>query len=52
MFQDENDEFDWTHKQGSTTSAGTGPSSAKTGTYYVYTESTNRDNKDDAMLVH
>lgn len=33
------DDFDWTRKTGSTTSANTGPASAVEGSYYMYTES-------------
>ncbi|TXC82111.1 T9SS type A sorting domain-containing protein [Luteibaculum oceani] len=33
------DDFDWTRRTGSTPSTATGPSSAKEGNYYIYTES-------------
>ncbi|XP_052085695.1 MAM and LDL-receptor class A domain-containing protein 1-like isoform X2 [Mytilus californianus] len=35
---DDDDDFDWTYRAGSTPSSGTGPSSAYEGTQYVYTE--------------
>jgi M6 family metalloprotease-like protein len=35
------DDFDWTRNNGGTPSSGTGPSEAQSGTYYMYTESSN-----------
>lgn len=36
--QSSNDDVDWTRKSGSTSSSGTGPSSAYEGSYYMYVE--------------
>ncbi|XP_076090048.1 MAM and LDL-receptor class A domain-containing protein 1-like isoform X2 [Mytilus galloprovincialis] len=46
-----NDQFDWTRRTKSTPSSSTGPSSAATGDYYMYIEtSTPRVNGDTAVL--
>ncbi|WP_458628147.1 immunoglobulin-like domain-containing protein [Winogradskyella sp. PC D3.3] len=37
--QDSGDDFDWTNRSGSTPSGSTGPSSADSGSYYVFMES-------------
>ncbi len=39
--QDAGDDFDWALRTGGTPSSGTGPSSANTGSYYIYVESSN-----------
>ncbi|MEN8191483.1 MAG: DUF6443 domain-containing protein, partial [Bacteroidota bacterium] len=36
--QETYEDFDWTHKSGSTGSGSTGPTSASEGSYYIYTE--------------
>ncbi|MEN7546943.1 choice-of-anchor L domain-containing protein [Rapidithrix thailandica] len=38
------DDFDWTHKSGSTSTDNTGPSSAANESYYLYTEASNPNN--------
>lgn len=48
--QSQDDQMNWTRKSGSTTSTGTGPSSAKDGTFYMYTEASGNYNK-TAKLV-
>lgn len=43
--QETGDGMDWTRKTGATGSSGTGPTSAFSGTYYLYTESSGSYNK-------
>ncbi|XP_052085693.1 MAM and LDL-receptor class A domain-containing protein 2-like [Mytilus californianus] len=47
---DDDDDFDWTYRSGSTPSSGTGPSSAYDGTQYVYTEASSSVQGDKAVL--
>ncbi|MEM0998546.1 MAG: M43 family zinc metalloprotease [Bacteroidota bacterium] len=39
--QSSSDDFDWARRSGTTPSSGTGPSSAASGTFYVYVEASN-----------
>jgi len=48
--QDASDDFNWTRRSGSTPTSGTGPASAATGSFYMYTEATNNNNKSAALL--
>lgn len=48
--QDSVDDFDWTRRSGSTPTSGTGPSNAATGSFYMYTEATNNNNKEAILL--
>lgn len=46
------DDFDWTRNSGGTPSAGTGPSGAHSGTWYVYTETSSPiANSNEALLL-
>ena len=46
------DDFDWTRRTGSTPSGSTGPSSAYSGSYYIYTEATgNNPDKTAGLLL-
>ncbi|MBT4729164.1 MAG: PKD domain-containing protein [Bacteroidetes bacterium] len=48
--QSTDDQMNWTRKAGSTISTGTGPSSAKDGTFYMYTEASGNYNKTADLL--
>ncbi|CAG2239910.1 HSPA1s [Mytilus edulis] len=47
----DDDDFQWTYKSGSTTSGGTGPSSAYEGTQYVYTEASSPRGQGDTAVL-
>lgn len=50
-FDDKLDTFDWSRKSGRTSSSNTGPSSAASGSYYMYIETSSpRSNGDTAIL--
>ncbi|XP_052086548.1 MAM and LDL-receptor class A domain-containing protein 1-like [Mytilus californianus] len=53
IFQDSTqDEFDWTRRTSTTPSGGTGPTSAASGSYYIYTEASSpRVNGNTAVLT-
>ena len=44
------DEFDWSINSNNTPTAYTGPNSANTGTYYIYTDSRDKNANDEAIL--
>lgn len=46
-----NDDFDWTRHSGSTPSAGTGPSSASNGSYYLYIEATGNHDPGKTAII-
>lgn len=48
--QDPTDDFDWTRFSGSTSSPNTGPTSANTGSFYLYTEATGNNPSRTANL--
>lgn len=48
--QDTNDDFNWTRNSGATPTNGTGPSSAYSGNFYMYTEANNNFNKEAVLL--
>jgi len=45
------DTFDWTRQSGKTPSSSTGPSGAKTGTHYLYIESSSPRNEGDTAII-
>lgn len=48
--QDSSDGFNWTRQSGSTSSSSTGPTSAYTGIYYMYTEASSNFNNTAALI--